>query len=121
MKIRIFSSMLLYLGLGSMQDVHAHSHKTYIVEQPTYVIVQPAAQTPEILVEQEPPADVVEEMGTSPGYNYVWVKGHWQWDGSQWVRIHGQWVLKPSDSALWVPGYWTKHHDHWRWTEGYWR
>ncbi len=123
----------------SIQQAQAHSHKTYIVEQPaSTVIVQPPAQTvvvqpaptvvvqPQapaayVTVESEPPADFEEEMGVCPGANYVWIKGHWRWDGFHWVRVHGHWGVRPHATAIWVSGCWTSHHHHWVWTEGYWR
>lgn len=118
-------SFSLVLGLSPLisSEVRGHSHHTYIVEQPapTYVVVQPQAPATYVMVESAPPAEVDEEMLPSPGVNYVWVKGHWQWDGYRWVRVHGCWIARPHPTAVWVPGCWHEHHHHWRWTEGYWQ
>jgi hypothetical protein len=38
----------------------------------------------------------------SPGPNYVWVAGHYDWDGYQYVWVDGQWVLTPFYGAVWV-------------------
>ena len=122
-KIRFFSPLLSLYVLMQPGMAHSHSHTTYIVEQPapTYVVVQPQGPAVYAEVESAPPADIEEEVGPCPGVDYVWVKGHWQWDGYRWVRIHGHWGARPHSSAMWVPGYWTEHHHHWRWTEGYWQ
>lgn len=115
--------LFLCLAIFSVQYAQAHSHTTYIVEQPapSYVVVQPRPSTTVVVVESEPPAEIEEEVGPCPGVNYVWIKGHWQWDGIRWVRVHGQWVARPNAGAVWMPGYWVRDKHHWRWTEGYWR
>lgn len=122
MKKTLPFSFLLSLCTLYAQDAQAHSH-TYIIEQPapTYVVVQPQAPAAVVMVESAPPAEINEEMGVCPGANYVWIKGHWQWDGCRWYRVHGHWVVRPHASAVWVPGCWTEHHHHWRWSEGYWQ
>lgn len=93
----------------------AHQHHTYIVEE-TPIIVN---ETPYAMVESEPPADIEEQMEMSPGVGYVWTKGYWSWNG-QWVWRKGCWVQRPHPGAVWVPGFWIKHHHHWSWTEGHW-
>lgn len=115
-------SFTLLLGLCTLygQNCQAHSHTTYIVEQPVCVVTEVPGPVPYATVESAPPAEEEEVMGVSPGVNYVWAKGHWQWDGNRWVRIHGRWVAKPHAAAVWVAGYWTDHHHHWKWTEGHW-
>jgi hypothetical protein len=108
----------LFLGLAAIYAPSTFAHTKYIVEQPTYIMQQPA---PVVVVEAEPPADFAEEIGVSPGRDFIWIKGHWQWSGNQWGRVHGHWVQKPHSSAVWVPGCWTRHHHHWKWNEGYWQ
>lgn len=122
MKKALPFSLLLGLCTLYVQDSEAHSHKTIIVEQaaPTYVVVQPQAPA-EVLVDTPPPADIEEEMGACPGTDYVWIRGHWQWDGGRWKRIRGHWIAKPHGTAVWVPGSWKEHHHRWKWTEGYWQ
>lgn len=119
-KTQILSVLLL---LSAFELANAHSHHTYIIEQPapSYVVMQAPAPTPVIMVESEPPAEIEDEIVQCPGPNYVWIKGHWQWDGMHYQRVHGHWVVRPTVSAMWVNGFWTKHHNHWRWTEGYWQ
>lgn len=109
--------LLATLCTFSAQYGHAHSH-TYIVEQPVAVVVQPA---PVLIVESEPPAEIEDVMAPCPGDNYYWIKGHWQWNGTQWVRASGRWVVRPYASAAWVPGTWVREPHHWHWVEGYWR
>lgn len=78
------------------------------------------AEPPAYAIEQEPPAEIVEEMPASPGASYIWVRGHWKWEGS-WIWVKGHWVEKPLNMSVWVPGCWTHvRHRHWNWTPGHW-
>lgn len=72
-----------------------------------------------IYVEMEPPADLAEEEGNSPGSGYIWVKGHWVWH-NRWKWERGTWVLKPHETASWNSGHWKAKHHHWVWVPGYW-
>jgi hypothetical protein len=121
MKTTFSFSLFLCLYAFNEQQVVAHSH-TYIVEQPTaVVVVQPQIPTATVVVESPPPAEIYEEMGQSPGANFTWIGGNWHWNGYRWERIHGHWIEKPRSAAIWVPGCWREHDHHWRWTEGYWQ
>ena len=37
-----------------------------------------------VMVDNEPPAELVEIAGTAPGAGYIWVKGNWRWD-ERWI------------------------------------
>ncbi|MBV9891964.1 MAG: YXWGXW repeat-containing protein [Rhizobacter sp.] len=39
------------------------------------------------------PAPLVEEVVIAPSPRHVYVRGHWRWSGSDWMWVHGQWVL----------------------------
>lgn len=99
--------------LGGVFSLDAHT---------TYVIEQPEAER-YIEVESAPPAEFEEAVETSPGAEYGWVKGHWRWNGSEWVRAHGYWTKRPLETVAWEPGYWKyhDHHHHWKWHEGRWK
>lgn len=123
--------------LMGKECVHAHSHDhVYIVEQvpPPVVVVQQPQPQPVVVVQQVPtaainaptfecpPADLVEAIPACPGDDYVWQKGHWQWNGS-WVWAGGQWARRPNNYSAYVPGYWrlSKHHHRWEWVAPYWK
>ena len=114
-----------YLLTAGTQPLLAHSHShTYIVEEtpPSVVVIQqaPAPVVNVITVESQPPADLVEEVEPCPGKEYVWQKGHWQWNGS-WVWVRGNWGRRPHPEGVFIPGYWKQSHHRWEWVEPYWK
>jgi hypothetical protein len=68
-----------------------------------------------------PPAHRTEEAGMSPSYDHVWIPGHWERSGDEWVWVSGQWVLPPDDDSVYVMGHWEWDGDDWDWVPGYWR
>jgi len=85
---------------------------------PPPVTVQP--QEPPITANIEPPPMREEAILPAPSPGYVWIQGHWAWNG-RWVWAPGYWVLPPHPHAYWVPGHWRRHPGGWAWVPGYWR
>lgn len=132
LKLCFFISGSILMGKACL-SAHSHHDHTYIVEQSAPIVVVQQTPQPTIVVQQgpaaavmtpmdSPPADLVEQIPASPGENYIWQKGHWQWNGS-WVWVGGQWSLKPNGYTVYVPGYWrhSHHHHHWEWVAPYWK
>ncbi len=71
-----------------------------------------------IVVRQEPPRPVLEQVMAAPGPGFVWVAGHYSWMEGRWVWVRGSWVLPPQPGAFWVTGRWERHHR--TWMEGHW-
>lgn len=105
-KIACLATFLTALTLISEAEA-----RTVYVEQtvPNYV-----------MVEQQPPADLTEEIVESPGPDYIWLRGHWRYDNG-WVWARGRWERRPHAEAVWEPGYWGHKHHHYVWVGGYWR
>jgi len=75
-----------------------------------------------MFVYRAPPAEVVETIPPSPGADYVWVRGHYRWDGAGYVWIRGHWQQAPAGYREWVPGHWVQRRDGaWFWVDGHWR
>lgn len=115
------AALILTSALFLQATLPAHSHKVVVEEvycPPTAVIVE---STP-VVVNEAPPAIIVEEKTPCPGANYVCVDGHWEWRG-KWVWKKHEWVLKPQVAAVWVPGHWrlSHHHQGYIWDEGHWK
>lgn len=66
-----------------------------------------------------PPAEDV--VSTSPGPEYVWVKGYYNWDGSSYQWVPGTWVRTPRSAAVWVPAHWQPTAGGYVWVPGTWR
>lgn len=129
MQNNLFMSLFFSFLLAApfLIQAHSHHHDTYIVEQPVQTVVvvqQPPIQPVNLVtVESEPPAELYEVVTQSPGENFVWQKGHWQWNGS-WVWVKGGWIQRPVGGGVYVPGHWriSHHHPHhWVWEESYWK
>jgi YXWGXW repeat-containing protein len=78
------------------------------------------AQGEEEVVDREPPPDVAEAPTAAPAGEYDWVKGHYNWNGHDWVWQPGHWQQRKVGYA-WVPGHWDRRAHGWVWIEGHWR
>lgn len=68
-----------------------------------------------------PPPMRVEAVPPPPGAAFAWVRGHWQWNGAQWVWRPGHYARRPTPAAYWVEGGWIQMpNGHWRWRQGHW-
>lgn len=54
------------------------------------------------------PPDREEVIPPPPGEKLVWVKGHWKWEGTEWVWKPGHYIEKPHPEAAWVPGHYVQ-------------
>ena len=72
------------------------------------------------IITEAPPPPQIEVVGDTPGSDYTWIPGHWEWEG-QWVWAEGKWVKAPRPEAMWVPGRWIHRMHGWVWIRGYWR
>ncbi len=74
-----------------------------------------------VYVRVAPPPPIPEVLLTSPGPDFVWVRGYQRWDGTTFVWVPGNWQRAPRARAVWRDGHW-KHARHgWYWVEGHWR
>lgn len=73
-----------------------------------------------VMVVQQPAA--TEVMPPSPGPDYAWVTGHWEWDtpGMRWVWWGGTWQRPPAPNAIWQAGYWSQQGNGWVWVGSHW-
>ena len=77
------------------------------------------ARGPEVVVRDAPPPERVE-VEPAARHGYVWVRGHWQWNGRQYVWFPGHWETVRAGRA-WVPGHWDRRPGGWVWIDGHWR
>ena len=67
----------------------------------------------------DPPVAKTEVRTTKPSGNYVWVSGHWKWDGHRYVWADGYWK-KQKAGGTWVAGHWKKTPRGHIWVSGHW-
>jgi hypothetical protein len=78
----------------------------------------------ELVVVLRPPAMRYEPLPPPPAgppRSWVWLPGHWVWNGRGYVWVPGYYVRRPPRYAGWVPGHWAPRHGGWIWVDGYWR
>jgi len=83
--------------------------------------VNPRPRVGVAYVMRQPPSERVEIIPTSPGVEYVWVKGHWGWRRNDYEWIPGRWVLPERGYREWAPGRWERDRGGWFYVEGHWR
>jgi hypothetical protein len=78
------------------------------------------AREPPLFVEIAPPPEPIELAGSPPSPVYVWARGHYDWNGYEYVWIPGHWRERPHVRAVWIAGRWQKTHRGWTWVDGHW-
>ena len=73
----------------------------------------------EVYVRTAPPADRAEVMTAAPSAEHFWVRGHWQWNGHEYVWAGGRWEVRRG-GAVYQPGHWRDSGRGWVWVEGRW-
>jgi hypothetical protein len=79
------------------------------------------APTPnEVVVDEDPPAPLIEVQTVAPGPDFVWVGGEWVWGGGRWGWQAGHWDRPIHPGAVWVPGRYAYHNGHHVYVHGGW-
>lgn len=73
-----------------------------------------------IVIDTQPPAPQYEKIPASRGPKYVWVAGHWHWNGHRYVWRKGHYK-RVKRGKRWVPGRYKKRRRGWVWIPGHWR
>lgn len=71
-------------------------------------------------VPEAPPAAKKEVRPVRPGPAYIWVDGHWKWNGHRYAWVKGHWV-KGKPGKEWVDGHWKRTAKGHVWVAGHWR
>jgi WXXGXW repeat (2 copies) len=68
-----------------------------------------------------PPPDRVEVVPRAPRPGVVWIRGHWNRAGGQWVWVGGRWDRPPRPGGVWVRGHYAHRAGGVVWVRGHWR
>ncbi|HEX4260533.1 MAG TPA: YXWGXW repeat-containing protein [Acetobacteraceae bacterium] len=66
------------------------------------------------------PAARAEIVPPAPAPGYVWIRGHWRWNGARYVWIGGHYLARPVAVTGWVPAHWANRAGRWVWVPGHW-
>ena len=50
----------------------------------------------------------------------MWQPGHWEWSGSAYVWVSGQYVPAAGHGNMWMPGWWSRSPSGWSWQPPHW-
>jgi len=50
----------------------------------------------------------------------IWIPGYWERTADDWRWVAGRWAIPPNPSAEWQPGHWRRSENAWDWTTGGW-
>ncbi len=67
-----------------------------------------------------PPPRRYEAVPPPPGASYVWVPGHWRWNGYRYIWIGGRYDVRRNSWHHWVDGRWVVVNGRWVWLDGHW-
>jgi hypothetical protein len=90
-----------------------------IVERPRARVYY--TEPPPVVVTQAPPAPLSEQVPVAPGPDFVWIAGHWHWNGNRWVWNRGYFARPPRRGAVWVAPRFEAHEGGSLFIGGYWR
>jgi len=72
-----------------------------------------------LVVRTAPPPERMETVSVAPSTDHFWVRGHWMWNGNQYVWVTGRWEVRRA-REVWVPGHWRAVGGGYVWEAGHW-
>ena len=82
----------------------------YVEPQPQYVIVQ-----------QAPPAVIVERRPAPPSGAHIWIDGYWHWDSQRYTWQTGRYEVPPQSNMVWVAPRYERDTKGYRYSPGQWK
>ena len=80
------------------------------VVAPTVAVATPGVEVvetapTEVVVKAKPPVERVEVIPVAPSPAHVWIKGHWHWNGVEWIWNPGKYVVAKAGLKWYPPQY----------------
>jgi hypothetical protein len=67
-----------------------------------------------------PPPEAAEVVAVAPTPDRVYIRGHWEWEGSRYVWVGSRYIRRPNPHAAWVEAHWQSSPRGWYWQNGHW-
>jgi len=115
------SRTAFHLSADDIIDLHDAGVSDNVVDYLISTANMPGAPVTTTVVEAPPPPMQTEVVIASPGPEYVWVDGEWEWSGVTWVWAGGHWGLPPYPHGVWEHGDWHHGPRGWSHAPGHWR
>lgn len=75
-----------------------------------------------LLSEVAPPPTMYEDKPINEHpRDTTWRAGYWSYNGGSFSWVPGEYVAKPSGTAVWAPGRWARHQYGWGFVPGHWQ
>ncbi len=116
----IISSTFMLNGCESLEGLFSEAsssknHRTHSLQ--TTFVPPPVTKK---LVDIPPPPPRIDNITASPGPEYVWMDGYWNWSDGKYVWNNGRWTpARPGQ--FWVAPHWKQQGSGWRLHSGYWK
>jgi len=88
-----------------------------VVAAPPVAVVEAAPA--EVVVRTKPPVERVEVIGVAPSANHVWIKGHWHWNGVEWIWNPGRYEIRRV-GLQWYPAQYVERGGAMYYVSGHW-
>ena len=73
-----------------------------------------------VYIGQTPPPLRYEVPPPSPGPDFLWIDGYWNWVGSRYVWVPGRWDRSPYPGAYWTHPHYDHYDRGWQMHPGHW-
>lgn len=122
------SAALGLVGCDLVLNDRSERRPVYVREQPQYVEPQPQYVQPQyveappqyVVVQQAPPAIIVERRPVPPTASHIWIDGYWNWDSRRYVWEAGHYAVPPQPGAVWIAARYEADGRGYRYTPGQW-
>jgi len=86
------------------------------------VDISVALPVPEVVIVGHPPQPRYETIAPSPGPEFFWIGGRWNYSGSRWMWMNGHYERHPHfhTGGGWEGGHWENRGGNSVWHEGHW-
>jgi hypothetical protein len=114
-------ALALVLGAGVIGAAACAGPSTTQAEEASTAVAARAGDDEIVVEDLIAIPELREEVITEePSSEQVWIPGYWERDPDSWRWVHGRWEATPEEGATFVPGHWAWESGSWHWRVGHW-